>query len=85
MNPSLGSGMLLLIEKSGRKPVGHIAAVVNSNRTAWISMFIIDAAHRSKGMGRELFKEAVADAKKVGVEISGLDGVREQKGTCESS
>ena len=85
MNPSLGSGMLILIDKSEGKPVGHVAAVVNSNSTAWMSMFIIDAAHRGKGMGRELFKAAVADAKKAGVEILGLDGVREQKGTCESS
>lgn len=83
MNPSLGSGMLLLIDKSDEKPVGHVSAVINSNKTRWISMFIIDAAHRGKGMGRELFKAAMADAKTAGVEILGLDGVREQKATCE--
>ena len=85
MNPSIGSGMLLLIDKTKECPVGHVSAVINSNNTGWISMFIIDAAHRGKGMGRELFKAAMADAKSAGVTILGLDAVREQKSTCQST
>ena len=84
MKPSTGSGMLLLIDKTNGCPVGHVSAVANSNNTGWISMFIIDAAHRGKGMGQELFQAAMADAKRAGVKILGLDGVREQKSTCES-
>lgn len=83
MNPSRGSGMLILIDKSENKPVGHVSAVINGNDTGWIAMFIINAAHRGKGMGRELFKAGMADAKKAGVKILGLDAVREQKATCE--
>ena len=75
--------MLLLINKSEGRPVGHVAAVINSNNTGWISMFIIDEAHRGKGLGRELFKAGMADAEKAGVKILGLDAVREQKATCK--
>ena len=83
MNPSRASGMLDLIDEARRRPVGHVSAVVNSNNTGSISMLIIYPAHRGKGMGRELFKAAMADAERVDVDIFGLDGVREQKRTCE--
>lgn len=46
-------------------------------------MFIIDKAHRGKGMGRELFKAGIEDAKRAGYRVMGLDGVVEQKETCE--
>lgn len=82
MNPSHGSGMILLIDKSNGVPIGHVAAVVNSNQTGWISMFIIDAPHRGKGLGRVLFQAGLDDAEKAGVKILGLDAVREQKATC---
>ena len=83
MNPSISSGMILLMDKSSGKPVGHVSAVVNSNQTGWISMFIIDESHRGKGMGRELFKAAMKDAERHGATIMGLDGVAEQKATCK--
>jgi GNAT superfamily N-acetyltransferase len=76
--------MLILIDKVGGRPVGHVSAVINSNNTGWISMLSIDRAHRGKGMGRELFKGAMADAEWVRARILGLDGVREQKWTCRS-
>lgn len=81
MNPSTASGMLLLIDKSTATPVGRVAAVMNSNQTGWISMFI-DEAHRGKGLGRELFKAAMTDVENYGAKIMGLDGVKEQKNTC---
>lgn len=34
-------------------------------------MFIVDQKHRGKGMGRELFKCAMADAEKAGVSTFG--------------
>lgn len=83
MNPSSGCGMILLIEKASGKPVGHVSAVINSNSTGWVSMFIIDEKHRKKGMGRELFKAAQADFERNGVELKGLDGVVEQRATCQ--
>lgn len=69
MNPSVGSGMILLIEKATGKPCGHVAAVINANSTGWISMFIISPAHRGKGLGRELFKAAIADFGRCGTEL----------------
>lgn len=83
MNPSRGYGMILLIEKSSNAPVGHVAGIVNKNSTGWVSMFIIDERHRGKGLGRELFKAAEYDLTRNGVEYIGLDGVVEQKQTCE--
>jgi hypothetical protein len=46
-------------------------------------MFIIDGSHRAQGMGRELFKAGMAEFKRNGVQIVGLDGVVEQKATYE--
>lgn len=82
MNPSLGSGMILLIEKATGKCVGHVAAIINPNSTGWVSMFIIDEKHQGKGLGRELFKAAEADFKRKGTKIIGLDGVVVQRQTC---
>lgn len=82
MNPSLGSGMILLIEKATAKCVGHVSAVINPNSTGWVSMFIIDEKHRGKGLGRELFKAAEADFERNGTKTIGLDGVVEQRQTC---
>jgi predicted GNAT family acetyltransferase len=83
MNPSIGYGTLLLIHKATKEPCGHISAVINQNQTGWISMFIVDAAHRGKGMGAELFKCAMADFERKGTKIQGLDGVVQQKNTYE--
>ena len=46
-------------------------------------MFIIDAPHRGKGLGRELFQSGLDIAERAGVKILGLDAVREQKATCK--
>ena len=75
--------MILLIEKATGNAVGHVAAVINDNATGWVSMFIIDEKHRGKGLGRELFKAAETDFEVNGTKVKGLDGVVEQKGTCE--
>jgi GNAT superfamily N-acetyltransferase len=83
MCPSVGSGMLLLIHKATDEPCGFISAVINHNKTGWVSMFIVDAAHRGKGMGSELFKCALADFDRMGTVIRGLDGVVQQKSTYE--
>lgn len=83
VNPSKSSGMLILIEKAKERPIGHIVAIVNNNKTGWISEFVIDAAHRGKGMGRKLFKAAMEDAGRAGVRFLGLDSVAQQTETCE--
>lgn len=75
--------MILLIDKASNTPVGHVAGIVNQNSTGWVSMFIIDERHRGKGLGRELFKAAEYDLARNGVQCIGLDGVVEQKQTCE--
>lgn len=83
MDCSEGSGMLLLIHKASTKIVGMVCAVVYPNSTGWLSFFIVDAEHRRKRMGAELFKWAMADFERHGTNIVGLDGVAEQKATYE--
>jgi ribosomal protein S18 acetylase RimI-like enzyme len=83
MNPSLGDGMILLIEKASHKPVGMVAAVINANSTGWISFFIIDEKFRGRGLGRELFRSAEKDLERRGTKMIGLDSVAEQRSTCK--
>jgi len=85
VNPSHGSGMLLLIHKGEdkRRICGHVVAVINANKTGWLSLFVIGEEHRGKGMGSKLFKAAMQDFREHGTEIMGLDGVAEQKATYE--
>ncbi|KAK3677882.1 hypothetical protein LTR78_001977 [Recurvomyces mirabilis] len=85
MNPSHGSGMLLLIHKGQdkRRICGHVAAVINANNTGWLSLFVVGEEHRGKGMGGKLFEAAMEDFREHGTEIMGLDGVAEQKATYE--
>lgn len=83
MNPSLGCGMILLVDRVLGAPVGHVSAIINSNSTGWVSLFVIDESHRGRGMGRELFKAAYHEFKKKGTKIIGLDAVVEQKETCQ--
>jgi len=83
MGPSRSSGMLLIIPTDGDKPVGHVAAVINTNSTGWVSMFIVDSAYRGLGLGRELLSKAMQDFRSHGTKIVGLDAVGEQKKTYE--
>jgi hypothetical protein len=48
------------------------------NKTGWISFFIMNAAYRGKGLGRELWKEMELVFRNAGTTIIGLDGVEEQ-------
>ncbi|KAF2723897.1 hypothetical protein K431DRAFT_263728 [Polychaeton citri CBS 116435] len=83
MDHSQSCGLLLCVQKSTGKPVGHVSAVINSNSTGWVSMFIVDDAWQGKGIGREMFKAAMDEFKLHGTEVIGLDGVVVQKSTYE--
>lgn len=83
LKPSIGCGMIILIEKASQRPVGQVAAAINENSTGWVSMFIVDEPHRGKGLGRQLFKAVEADFARNCTEFVGLDGVVQQKQTCE--
>lgn len=81
MGHSRSSGMLLIIPKDGDKPVGHVAAVFNTNSTGWVSMFIVNAGYRGLGLGRAMLSKAMQDFKSHGTKIVGLDAIAEQKQT----
>nr|POE72428.1 hypothetical protein CFP56_12301 [Quercus suber] len=81
IGPSRSYGMILLIDKIKNVPVGHVGAIVHSNKIGWISAFVIDEAHRGKGLGRELFRAAMIDARDNDCRMIGLDAVAEQRGT----
>lgn len=83
MDHSQSPGMLLIFPKGSKKPVGHIAAIVNSNSTGWVSLFVVDEAYRGKGLGRALWEAMMEDFHKCGTKLIGLDGVLEQKGNYE--
>jgi hypothetical protein len=48
------------------------------NNTGWVSFFIMKAAYRGKGLGRELWKEMDLVFNSAGTTTIGLDGVEEQ-------
>jgi len=75
--------MFLAFPKHSENPVGHAAAIINTNSTGWVSMFIVDHAFRGLGLGRELFSRAMQDFQSHGTKIIGLDAVAQQKGTYE--
>jgi ribosomal protein S18 acetylase RimI-like enzyme len=75
--------MIVLEEKSSGRLIGQIAAIINQNRTGWVSMFIVREEFRGKGLGRHLFDAVLKDFERAGTEIVGLDAVAEQVGTCE--
>jgi hypothetical protein len=53
------------------------------NKTGWVAFFIMNAAYRGKGLGRELWKEMELVFRKRGTTVIGLDGVEEQVETYE--
>lgn len=75
--------MLLAFPKGSKKPIGHVAGVINTNSTGWVSMFILDEAYRGKAIGAALFRTMMSDFRNNGTKIVGLDGVAEQKATYE--
>ncbi|KAK5117226.1 hypothetical protein LTR62_005843 [Meristemomyces frigidus] len=86
LNKPSGSSMLALIDSTASKDhqvCGHVAALVNANKTGWFSLFVVNEVHRGIGMGGKLFSVAMDEFRKQGIEIVGLDGVAEQRQTYE--
>ncbi|KAF2025910.1 hypothetical protein EK21DRAFT_75362 [Setomelanomma holmii] len=73
-----GKHWLLLIPKGSESPQGMVIPFVYPNSTAWVGFFIMNAAFRGQGLGRELWKEMELVFKTEGTTMIGLDGVEEQ-------
>ncbi|KAF2830363.1 hypothetical protein CC86DRAFT_443379 [Ophiobolus disseminans] len=73
-----GNNWLLLIPDSTEKPEGMVVPFIYPNGTAWVGFFIINAAFRGKGLGRELWKEMELVFRTAGTTVIGLDGVEMQ-------
>ncbi|CAO2655679.1 Nn.00g044820.m01.CDS01 [Neocucurbitaria sp. VM-36] len=73
-----GKNWLLLIPQETHKPEGCVIALSYPNHTGWVAFFIINAAFRGRGLGRQLWNEMDAVFHVNGTTVIGLDGVEEQ-------
>lgn len=76
-----GRNWLLLTPSNSRKAEGCVVAFSYPNNTGWVAFFIMTAAFRGQGMGRQLWTEMESTFRANGTKIIGLDGVQEQVGT----
>jgi hypothetical protein len=58
-----------------------VLPVIYPNGTGWVAFFIMNAAFRGRGFGRETWKEMEHRFKEAGTTVIGLDGVEMQVGT----
>ncbi|KAF2103656.1 hypothetical protein NA57DRAFT_69870 [Rhizodiscina lignyota] len=82
-NVSRSTSWLVVTSKDSDKPEGCVVPFVFDNRTAWVGFFIMNASARGKGWGAALFRQCLAEFKRMGCEYIGLDAVVEQKATYE--
>ncbi|KAF1845196.1 uncharacterized protein K460DRAFT_405462 [Cucurbitaria berberidis CBS 394.84] len=73
-----GKNWLLLIPKEAGKPEGCVIAFTYLNSTGWVAFFILNAAFRGQGLGRQLWSEMESVFHADGTTVIGLDGVQEQ-------
>jgi len=78
-----GKNWLLLIPESSNKPEGMVIPFIYPNKAGWVGFFIMNAALRGKGLGRELWKEMELTFRNAGTTFIGLDGVEMQVKTYE--
>ncbi|KAL6703674.1 hypothetical protein ACN47E_009448 [Coniothyrium glycines] len=76
-----GKTWLHIIPDSSTRPEGSVMACIYPNRTGWVGCFIMNAAFRGKGLGRELWKEMDITFRRYAITKIGLDGVPEQVNT----
>ncbi|KAH8730810.1 acyl-CoA N-acyltransferase [Phaeosphaeriaceae sp. PMI808] len=73
-----GKNWLFIVPESTNTPQGMVIPFIYPNSTGWVAFFIMNAAFRGKGLGRELWKEMQLKFSDAGTTIIGLDGVEEQ-------
>ncbi|CAI6319495.1 unnamed protein product [Periconia digitata] len=78
-----GKDWHLIIPKLSTKPEGCVCGFTYPNKTGWIGFFIMAAAYRGQGLGRELWNRMDASFHESQTEMIGLDGVEEQVKTYE--
>lgn len=78
-----GKTWLLILPKQTGKPEGSVLALAYPNSTGWVGFFLMNAAFRGQGLGRELWKEMERTFRNNATFTIGLDGVEEQVKTYE--
>lgn len=73
----------MLVPQDSGKPEGMVIPFVYPNQTGWVAFFIMSAAYRKQGLGRELWKEMEIIIRSGNPKFFGLDGVPEQVKTYE--
>lgn len=78
-----GQDWLLLIPAGTDEPVGMVIGFKFPNRTGWVGFFIVDKNYQGKGWGGLLFKAMLDAYSEIGIQMVGLDAVKEQVKTYE--
>lgn len=78
-----GQDWLLLIPAGANEPVGMVIGFKFPNRTGWVGFFIVDKNYQGKGWGGLLFKAMLDAYSEIGIQMVGLDAVKEQVKTYE--
>jgi GNAT superfamily N-acetyltransferase len=75
------SFLVVASENQPDKAEGCVVPLTYANGTGWVGYFCINEPHRGKGWGAKLFRAGLDHFKSKGVEVVGLDAVKEQVGT----
>lgn len=78
-----GRDWLLLYPAGANEPVGMVIGFKFPNRIGWVGFFIVDKNHQGRGWGGILFKAMLDTYRESGIQMVGLDAVKEQVKTYE--
>ncbi|KAL7920750.1 acyl-CoA N-acyltransferase [Trichoderma austrokoningii] len=78
-----GQDWLLLIPAGANEPVGMVIGFKFPNITRWAGFFIVDKQYQGRGWGGTLFKAMLDTYNETGIQMVGLDAVKEQVKTYE--
>lgn len=78
-----GQDWLILIPAGTSEPIGMVIGFKFPNRTGWVGFFIVDKEYQGRGWGGILFKAMLDSYNEIGIQMVGLDAVKEQVKTYE--
>ncbi|RFU82177.1 hypothetical protein TARUN_10 [Trichoderma arundinaceum] len=78
-----GEDWLILIPAGAKEPSGMVIGFKYPNRTGWVGFFIINKEYQGRGWGGILFNIMLDSYKQSGIDVVGLDAVKEQVATYE--
>lgn len=78
-----GQDWLILIPAGTNEPIGMVIGFKFPNHTGWVGFFIVDKQYQGRGWGGILFKAMLDTYNKIGIQMVGLDAVKEQVKTYE--